>query len=76
MVLGSEGRLGILTDITFRTVPRRERDIIRAYSAPAWDAAMSIGRELAGSGLPLTMVRVSTPMETQTMFTMVGDSRG
>lgn len=75
VVLGSEGRLGILTDLTVRTVPRRERDIIRAYSAPDWEAAVAIGRELAASGLPLSMVRISTPMETQTLFTMAGDTQ-
>lgn len=75
VVLGSEGRFGILTDVTVRTSTRPPRDIVRAYSVPDWDRALALGRSLASAGLPLTMVRVSTPMETATTLTMVADER-
>ncbi len=41
LVLGSEGRLGVLTDVTVRPRPRPERDIVRAYRVPSWDDALS-----------------------------------
>ena len=37
LVLGSEGRLGILTEVVLRTVPAPEVDLIDAYALPAWD---------------------------------------
>lgn len=75
MVLGSEGRFGILTDVTVRTALHPVRDIVRAYSIPDWDRALTLGRSLACAGLPLTMVRVATPMETVTTLAMVADER-
>ncbi|MEX1172489.1 MAG: FAD-binding oxidoreductase [Chloroflexota bacterium] len=73
MVLGSEGRLGILTDVTLRSTARRAREVVRAYSVPDWERAWQLGRELAGAGLPLAMVRVSTPLETMTTLVMAPD---
>lgn len=75
VVLGSEGRFGILTDVTVRTATRPARDVVRAYSVPDWDRALVLGRSLASAGLPLSMVRVSTPTETVTMLAMVADER-
>ncbi|MFP5342675.1 MAG: FAD-binding oxidoreductase [Candidatus Limnocylindria bacterium] len=76
LVLGSEGRLGILTDVIVRARPRPERDFVRAYRLPDWGAALTAGRALARAGLPLRLVRVSTPSETQSMLTMAGDRTG
>ena len=75
IVLGSEGRLGILTDVTVRATaaPRLER--FAGYLVPDWDRALVLARRLARSGLPLSMVRVSTPLETATTFALAGDSR-
>jgi alkyldihydroxyacetonephosphate synthase len=75
LVLGSEGRLGVLTEVTVRARPRPERDIVRAYRTRDWEAALELGRTLARAGLPLRFVRVSTPIETQSMLTMAGDAR-
>lgn len=76
VVLGSEGRLGILTEVTVRTsrTPRLER--FSAYVVPDWDLALELARRLGQSGLPLSMVRVSTPLETATTFALAGDRRG
>ncbi len=75
LVLGSEGRLGFLTEVIVRATPQPARDVIRAYRVPTWDRALELGRDLARSGLPLRMVRVSTPSETATMMASAGDSR-
>jgi alkyldihydroxyacetonephosphate synthase len=74
LVLGSEGRLGVLTDVTVRARPVPERDIVRAYRLSDWDAALDVGRTLAQAGLPLRFVRVSTPLETRSMLTMARDA--
>lgn len=75
VVLGSEGRLGILTDVTVRAARRPKQERFPAYLVPDWDAALALARRLAQSGLPLSMLRVSTPLETATTFALAGDSR-
>jgi alkyldihydroxyacetonephosphate synthase len=75
VVLGSEGRLGVLTDVTVRATTRAKLERFNAYLVPDWDRALLLARRLAQSGLPLSMVRVSTPFETATTFALVGDSR-
>jgi alkyldihydroxyacetonephosphate synthase len=75
LVLGSEGRLGIVTDAILRTVPLPARDIVRAYSVPDWDRAQTLARGLATAGMRLTMVRVSTPIETATTISLIRSER-
>ena len=74
-VLGSEGRLGIVTDAILRTVPIPARDVVRAYSLPDWEHALDLGRTLANAGLRLNMVRVSTPLETATTIALIPSDR-
>ncbi len=76
IVLGSEGRLGILTEVTVRAsrTPRLER--FNGYVVPDWERALELARRLGQSGLPLAMARVSTPLETATTFALAGDRRG
>jgi alkyldihydroxyacetonephosphate synthase len=75
VVLGSEGRLGILTDVVVRASARPRLERFSAYVVPDWERALLLGRRLAQSGLPLSMVRVSTPLETASTFALAGDSR-
>ena len=75
LVLGSEGRLGILTEATVRTLKKPDREAFPAWFLPDWPHAVEAARALARSGLPLSMVRVSTPLETQSLLAMAGRSR-
>jgi len=76
LILGSEGRLGIVTDVVVRTsrIPQTVRT--NAFVMRDWDTALSLGRTLAQWRLPLSMVRVATPLETATTFALVGEGRG
>jgi alkyldihydroxyacetonephosphate synthase len=76
IVLGSEGRLGILTDAVVRTVDRPKLERFSGYVVPDWDRALLLARRLAQSGLPLSMVRVATPLETASTFALAPESRG
>ena len=64
LVLGSEGRLGILTEVVLRTVPAPEVDLIDAFALLSWDASIGAARELAQVRPGLSMVRASDPEET------------
>jgi alkyldihydroxyacetonephosphate synthase len=75
LVLGSEGRLGVITDVIVRAVPRPPREVVRAYSLPDWDRALEAGRTLARSGLHLRMVRVATAMETASTVALIPSDR-
>lgn len=76
LVLGSEGRLGILTDITVRAVPTPQTESMTALFLPSWEAALTLARDLVQAGLPMSMVRVLSPAETAVTLTLSGRSAG
>ncbi len=76
VVLGSEGRLGILTEVTVRASRRPGLERFSGYVVPDWERALELARRVGQSGLPLSMVRVSTPLETVSTFALAGDRRG
>ena len=70
MVLGSEGRLGVITEATIqvrRLPPERK---ILAYLFPAWGAALAAMRDIAASEASPSVTRVSDPAETAFSFAM------
>ncbi len=73
LVLGSEGRLGILTDVTLRAVPRPELEVVLGAFLPGVDAGIAASQELARAHLPISMIRFSTPAETRTTLAMAAD---
>ena len=75
-ILGSEGRLGILTDVVVRTTPIPQTVRTNAFVMRDWASALELARTLAQRRLPLAMVRVATPLETATTFALVGEGRG
>ncbi|ADV68758.1 FAD-binding oxidoreductase [Deinococcus maricopensis] len=75
LVLGSEGRLGILTDVTVRVHPLPDTERFEAAFFPDWASAHDATRALAQSGAPLSMLRLSTPTETHTTLTLAGHPR-
>lgn len=75
LVLGSEGRLGVITRATVRVVPVPTVERFVGVFFPAWPAAMDATRALAQEGVPLSMVRTSTPEETATSLTLAGHER-
>ena len=70
MVLGSEGRLGVITEATIqvRRIPP-ERKII-GYLFPAWGVALAALRDVAASEASPSVTRVSDPPETAFSFAM------
>jgi alkyldihydroxyacetonephosphate synthase len=70
MVLGSEGRLGIITEATVhvRRIPERRK--ILGYLFPTWADGLEAMRDLAGSEYSASVTRVSDANETQFSFAM------
>ncbi|MFY0570732.1 FAD-binding oxidoreductase [Archangium lansingense] len=75
LVLGSEGRMGILTEATVRISPRPEREDFHALFFPDWERARTAVRELVQSGTPLSMLRLSTAQETAINLALSGHPR-
>jgi alkyldihydroxyacetonephosphate synthase len=70
-VLGSEGRLGLLTDVTLRVRSRAAYEKFHAVFFPDWSAGFEAVRELAQSGVALSMLRYSNEVETETQLALV-----
>ncbi len=68
MVLGSEGRLGIITEATVQVRRLPERRIILGYLFPTFAAGLSAVREIAASEASVSVTRVSDAHETQFSF--------
>ena len=75
MVLGSEGRMGILTEATVRVTPTPEHEAFHAVFFPDWPAAEAAVRHIVQAGLPLSMLRLSNPLETTTMLALAGHKK-
>lgn len=72
MVLGSEGRIGILTEASVRVTPLPEREEFHALFFPDWERAQDAVRAMAQARLPLSLLRVSNATETLTTLTLAG----
>ncbi len=67
-ILGSEGRLGILTDVEVRITPLPDEESFGLAFFPDWDSAVDCVRELVQQRVPLSMLRVSNVEETRTQL--------
>lgn len=72
LVLGSEGRAGVITQATVRLSPLPERDDFHAVFFPDFEVGMEAVRGMAQARLPLSMLRLSTAVETETLLALAG----
>jgi alkyldihydroxyacetonephosphate synthase len=68
MVLGSEGRLGIITSATVHVHRVPARRVILGYLFPTWAAALAAMRDIAAGEPSPSVTRVSDTAETQFSF--------
>jgi alkyldihydroxyacetonephosphate synthase len=72
MILGSEGRLGIITQATVRVRPLPERETFQAAFFHDWASGAKAVREMAQAGVPVSMLRLSDAQETETTLVLSG----
>ena len=70
MVLGSEGRLGIITEATVHVRRIPEKRVILGYLFPNFAVALAAMREIAAGEYSVSVTRVSDPNETHFSFAM------
>jgi alkyldihydroxyacetonephosphate synthase len=75
LVLGSEGRFGILTAATVRVSPLPERESFHAVFFPGWEQGYTAVREIAQARIPVSMLRLSNAVETETTLVLAGHER-
>jgi alkyldihydroxyacetonephosphate synthase len=68
MVLGSEGRLGIITEATVHVRRVPERRMILGYLFPTWADGLAAMRDIAASEAAASVTRVSDANETAFSF--------
>ena len=68
VVLGSEGRLGVITEVTVRARPRPEATTVEGALLPSFDAGVELLRVLMRAEVPLDLLRLSDPSETRATF--------
>lgn len=75
LVLGSEGRLGVLTQATVKISPQPEAHDVYAFFFSNWNAGLEAVHSIAQRRLPLSMVRLSNEDETQTQLLLAGHEK-
>lgn len=74
-VLGSEGRLGVLTEATVRISRLPEREDFVAVFLPSWAEGEAAVRALAQARLGLSMMRLANATEALTTLRLAGHAR-
>jgi alkyldihydroxyacetonephosphate synthase len=76
MVLGSEGRLGVITEVTVQVHRIPEVRVILAYLFPSWEAGLAAMQEISTSDAHPSVTRVSDARETAFSFATRKKSSG
>jgi alkyldihydroxyacetonephosphate synthase len=75
LVLGSEGKMGVLTNVIVRISPLPERDHVYGVFFPAWEEGRNAVQHIAGTDIPFSLMRLSNPLETTTNLALAGNER-
>jgi len=75
LLLGSEGRMGVLTNVVVKIVELPEIDDVYGVFFPSWERAIHAVQTIAGTDISFSMMRLSNPAETMTNLALAGNER-
>ncbi len=76
VVLGSEGTLGVITEVTVRVRPLASEKVYEAWTFPVFEAGAEAMRTLAQAGVLPTVLRLSDEAETMVNLASQSDIGG
>jgi alkyldihydroxyacetonephosphate synthase len=74
MILGSEGRMGVITQAKVRVRQAPEAEEFYGVFFPSWEQGSEAVRQVAREEVPVSMLRLSNPQETETTLILSGKS--
>ncbi len=74
-VMGSEGRMGIISEATVRIAPIPEFEHFYAVFFPDWESGFSALREIVQARLDVSMLRLLDKFETETTLQLSGKEK-
>lgn len=74
-LLGSEGRMGVISQAWVRISPVPEQEKFYAIFFPDWSKAREASRAIAQSDISFSMLRLSNATETETQLALAGHER-
>jgi alkyldihydroxyacetonephosphate synthase len=75
MVLGSEGRMGIITEVKVRVSKLAEKEDFYVVFFPAWEQGKNAAKVMVQSRVQLSMLRLSNAVETETQLALAGHEK-
>lgn len=73
--LGTEGRMGIITEVKARVTPLAEHESFHVLFFPGWEAGLAAVREIIQGKMQLSMMRLSNRIETFTQLKLAGSKQ-
>ena len=75
ILLGSEGKMGVLTNVMVRISHLPEKDNVYGIFFPSWEDGRKAVQIIAGTDIDFSLVRLSNPSETMTNLALAGHER-
>jgi alkyldihydroxyacetonephosphate synthase len=75
IILGSEGRIGIITEVKVRITKISEHESFHVAFFPSWEIGIAATRNIVQSGVQLSMMRLSNAKETSSHLKLAGHER-
>jgi len=72
MILGSEGRLGVITQASIRIRHLPQAEAFYGIFFHDWESGVEAVRQIVQTGVPISMARLSNPRETDTTLKLSG----
>lgn len=72
MILGSEGRFGVITQARVRISPLPETEQFYGVFFPFWEQGTAAVRAIAQAEIPVSMLRLSNPQESEASLILSG----